>query len=522
MSKEGYAILFTEGVRTGEAYLLADNEISLGRSRSNQIVINDELISRQHIKFRMQGADIMVEDLDSAHGSFLNDKRLRGILSVAEGDEIQVGSQKLKIVNAAEVDGVVEKTLNELDAIDKAAEEIEAADQEEQDKTRFAPGVEGEGEGDDQDETRYFQAKEYHTDDEDEDAKTRAFDDSATRMLDVEELQGLKASKDPGASKKKMVAGMVLLALLMIGAGAGIVYMLGQETVDPNARKVYSDDQYLFNVEYPAVWQRSSISDPSALIVLELVEEGVPIAYLKVFGEKSLDFEIEGLTTGFNAYKEDIAARHNDFILKGSKALSLNDIRLVQYGFSSDVLQGLGVFTYHGPTRLDVEVAVRRERYREFTRTMIDLLQSVWLSEKQVAIEFPVADDETRKLALSNPAGLTEMAKENALRARDLYDRRKVRTDNLFRAVTEYRTAMQKLAALGTRPPEYEQVARELSTASQTLKQEIDDQKYTIMMAEKSGDFERAKWEITKLLRLVPDKNDPIHIQAKSDLKWYE
>ncbi len=517
MSTEGYALLFTEGAHTGEAYLLADNEISLGRSRSNQIVINDELISRQHIKFRMQGSDIMVEDLDSAHGSFLNEKRLRGILSVAEGDVIQVGSQKLKIVNASEVDGVVDRTMKELDEIDKAAAAAEIAEQDEQDKTRFASGADAEGE--DQDETRYFQAKEYHS--EDEDAKTRAFDDSATRMLDVEELQGLKSSKDPGVSKGKMIAGMVLLVLLLVGAGWGIVYMLGQEDADPNVRKVHSDKEYLFNFSYPAIWQKSTLSDQSALIVLEWVEEGVPVAYLKVFGDRSLDFEIEGLATGFAAYKEQVAERHNDFVLKGSKVLTLNNVLLVQYGFSSDVLQGLGIFTYHGLTRLDVEVAVRRERYQDFKRIMIDLLQSFSLIEKQVVINFPVADDEIRKLALSNPSGLTKQALENALRARDLYERRGVRTDNLFRSVTEYRTAMQKLGALGTRPPEYEEVANELATATQTLNKEIEDQKYTILMAKKSGDKERAKWEIEKLLRLVPDKNNLVHIKAKSDLKWY-
>ncbi len=90
-----------------------------------------------------------------------------------------------------------------------------------------------------------------------------------------------------------------------------------------------------------------------------------------------------------------------------------------------------------------------------------------------------------------------------------------------LKTLTEYRTAMQKLGALGTRPPEYEEVAKELATASQTLNKEIEDQKYTILMAQKSGDKERAKWELTKLLRLVPDKNHPVHIKAKSDLKWY-
>jgi hypothetical protein len=528
MNTEGYALLFIEGDRAGEAFLLAENDVTLGRSRSNQIVVNDELVSREHIVFRLQESDIMVEDLDSAHGSFLNDKRLRGILSVAKGDVIQVGSQKLKIVDASEVDGAAELAMKELDAIDKAADQAEAAaEKEDLDKTRFAPAEDPEGE--EQDETQYFQAKEYHTDEEDEDDKTRVFDDpdAHTRMLDVEELGGLSASKAPGVPKGKVIMGVVLVALLLLGAGAAVVYMLGQEDVDPNSRRPYSDEQYMFNVEYPAVWQRT-LSDPAALIVLELIEDGVSIAYLKVFGEKDPDFEIEGLETGFNVFKEQLAARHQDYILKGSKALSLNDIRIVQYGFSTDLVQGLGLFTYHRNTRLDVEVAVRRERYvdfeqgPEFKRLMISLLKSFSLNEDQVVIEFPPASEEIRRHALSSPAGLKEEALQNALRATDLYNRRNVRMDNLFRALTEYRTAMQKLSALGTRPSEYDRVGRELSRATITLSEEVDDRYFEIMSAEKAGDFDRARFELEKLLRMVPDKENPIHIKAKSELKRYE
>ena len=98
-----YALLFVEGERAGEAIGLDQTEITLGRSRQNMIALNDELLSRKHMVFRRLGDDLVLEDLDSAHGTFLNEKRLRGILSVQPGDLVVAGSQKIKVALYEEV-----------------------------------------------------------------------------------------------------------------------------------------------------------------------------------------------------------------------------------------------------------------------------------------------------------------------------------------------------------------------------------------------------------------------------------
>ena len=513
MADQEYALLFLEGDRTGDAVPLAEAEFTLGRSRSNNLTFDDELISRKHLVFRRTGDDIMLEDLDSAHGTFLNDKRLRGILSLSLGDIIQVGSQKIKLVPQSEVAAVAEQTMRELDAIDQAAQEVEA-EAEELDKTRF-------GGEEDADETRYqpMQAVRY---DEDEEAKTRVLDDMSTRMLDMDELQGLKSGKGDGGLRKRIILGSVLVVLLLAGAGAGVGYFLTRETADPNARTSYTDDQYGFRLRVPAIWQRTG-ADRDAVITFELDEEGAETAYCKVYANQSVDNEVTGITTGFEAFKEDtLAARHSGLRLKGSKRLDLNGIRMIQYGFASDTHQGFGVFTLSNLSRYDIEVGVVNERYQEHKGLLLSILESFRLEEQQVAIDFPLPDEEVHRMSLAEPDRLVELAERDVQIAQDLMGSRDVRTDNLYRCVMHYRSALQKAAALSTPPEFYESAARKLSKATQELNAEVRNQKFQITAAEKIGDWERAEWELSKLMNLIPDRNDPVYREAKEHMKRYQ
>ena len=516
MSEGQFALLFIEGERSGEAVPLTEGEITIGRSRSNRVVLGDELLSRQHIKVRLQGSDIVIEDLDSAHGTFLNGKRLRGIVSLAEGDEVQLGSQKFRVAPMSEVAEQVDQTLMELDAIDRAAEEVDAGPAEEEgDKTRFAAGDEEE-----LDETRYHQPQHRQYQEEEEDAKTRVFEDSATRMLDVDELQGLRPGQEKRGLGAKVIGGIALIALLLVGGTGYVVYEMNKEEVDPNARKRYTDTQHAFSIRYPVIWEKTG-SDPQAVIAFELIEADAKVAHLKVYVDQSLAHEIEGLQTGFEKYKEDLAGRHKEFRLIGSKRLAVNDLLLIQYGFSSDRIKGFGLYTHSGPKRFNIETAAAHAAYPGQKAGILKLLESFRLTDKQQVIDFPLPSEEIRNKALADPAGLAAEARQDILLAQDLLAQRKVRTDNLFRSVEQYRLSLTKAAALTQRPAYYEKAARELAEASTMLQKEIEDIRFKVVYAEKAGDYETAQWELSKLLRLVPDKNDPVHLKTQKRLKRY-
>jgi pSer/pThr/pTyr-binding forkhead associated (FHA) protein len=63
----------------------------LGRARGNTVRIPSAEVSRQHCRLREEDGLIVVEDLGSVNGTFLNGRRLRGAEYVRPGDHIEVG-----------------------------------------------------------------------------------------------------------------------------------------------------------------------------------------------------------------------------------------------------------------------------------------------------------------------------------------------------------------------------------------------------------------------------------------------
>jgi pSer/pThr/pTyr-binding forkhead associated (FHA) protein len=85
--------------------------VSVGREPHNAIVVDDPLVSREHAVVVPVGNDHILEDLESANGTFVNGTRIaRRILQ--HGDVIELGAYHLRYVNpkvAAEID--LERTM---------------------------------------------------------------------------------------------------------------------------------------------------------------------------------------------------------------------------------------------------------------------------------------------------------------------------------------------------------------------------------------------------------------------------
>ncbi|MCP4426735.1 MAG: FHA domain-containing protein [Chloroflexi bacterium] len=76
---------------TGRDHALADNVSTIGRAVENDIVVSSKRVSREHARTRRQGWRIMLEDLGSANGTFLNGERIQGPKQLRDGDQIKVG-----------------------------------------------------------------------------------------------------------------------------------------------------------------------------------------------------------------------------------------------------------------------------------------------------------------------------------------------------------------------------------------------------------------------------------------------
>ncbi len=72
-------------------YVLQSGKNTLGRKSDNDIVINDELASRLHAEIECQGDRVIITDLGSTNGTFVNQRRLTESHAIKPGDQIRLG-----------------------------------------------------------------------------------------------------------------------------------------------------------------------------------------------------------------------------------------------------------------------------------------------------------------------------------------------------------------------------------------------------------------------------------------------
>jgi hypothetical protein len=78
------------GLRAGTAYDLSEGAL-LGRGDDADIVLEDSFASSRHARLAPHGDVIVLEDLGSTNGTYLNDEPLRGPQPLHPGDRIRIG-----------------------------------------------------------------------------------------------------------------------------------------------------------------------------------------------------------------------------------------------------------------------------------------------------------------------------------------------------------------------------------------------------------------------------------------------
>ena len=84
------------GHQAGVAYELDDN-VTLGRG-DVEIQLDDPFASSQHARISRQGPVVVIEDLGSTNGTYLNDVLLTGPQPLHDGDRIRIGDSEFSYV----------------------------------------------------------------------------------------------------------------------------------------------------------------------------------------------------------------------------------------------------------------------------------------------------------------------------------------------------------------------------------------------------------------------------------------
>ena len=110
-------LVVINGVDLGKKYSLAQNSTLLGRSSKVDIQIDEDSISRNHAVIENYGEDIVVRDLNSTNGTFVND----GMIShhrLADGDQIKIGHTIFKFLSGSNIEAAYHDEIYKLTTTD--------------------------------------------------------------------------------------------------------------------------------------------------------------------------------------------------------------------------------------------------------------------------------------------------------------------------------------------------------------------------------------------------------------------
>lgn len=81
----------------GQSTTLAESEVVAGRSQSCDVCILEASVSRRHARIVAAGDALIVEDLGSSNGTFVNDEPITGRTTVRNGDRLGLGDAEIDV-----------------------------------------------------------------------------------------------------------------------------------------------------------------------------------------------------------------------------------------------------------------------------------------------------------------------------------------------------------------------------------------------------------------------------------------
>ena len=107
-------LIVIRGLNVGEMYKLGKAEMVLGRGQNADVEILDDGISRRHARVRFVEDKVLLEDLGSRNGTFVNGQRLESPAELRDGDKIQLSSSTiLKFTYADRLDESFQRRMYE-------------------------------------------------------------------------------------------------------------------------------------------------------------------------------------------------------------------------------------------------------------------------------------------------------------------------------------------------------------------------------------------------------------------------
>lgn len=89
-------VLLSEGL-TGRAYELKVDRTTIGRVDDNAFPIPEGSISSHHCEIHLRGSDVVVKDLNSTNGTFINGQQITGEAVLKPGQILRLGQVEMRL-----------------------------------------------------------------------------------------------------------------------------------------------------------------------------------------------------------------------------------------------------------------------------------------------------------------------------------------------------------------------------------------------------------------------------------------
>lgn len=91
--------IVVKGLEDGVTQPFSEERITIGRRTDNQVILDADNISRNHVAIQRREGKYFVCDLESANGTYLNDEKIDSPdpLELKDGDRLRVGNYTLTI-----------------------------------------------------------------------------------------------------------------------------------------------------------------------------------------------------------------------------------------------------------------------------------------------------------------------------------------------------------------------------------------------------------------------------------------
>jgi two-component system, cell cycle response regulator len=96
-------LVIIHGDNIGHKYDLDVKVLTIGRSRDNDICVNQRSVSRNHVEVHVDERGAQLRDLRSTNGTLVNDQPV-GSVYLRDGDRVKVGNTVFKFVNGSNVE----------------------------------------------------------------------------------------------------------------------------------------------------------------------------------------------------------------------------------------------------------------------------------------------------------------------------------------------------------------------------------------------------------------------------------